>query len=220
MNYELFTTSPIFKDCTALEIKEMLSCLQTKEKHFTKGSYVFQIGDRVSEMGLLIEGCITIESIDIWGNRHILDTLTKGQVFAETYACLSNEPLMVDVRTEQDCTILFINVQQLLSPAPKFCQYHTKLLKNLLSITASKNLMLSRHMMHITPKSIRDRLSSYLSFQAHYHASNCFTIPFNRQQLADYLNVERSALSNELSKMRKEGIISFHKNYFEIKTGL
>ena len=166
----------------------------------------------------MLTGSVTIESDDIFGNRSVLDKVGPGQVFAETYACVPNEPMLVNVAAAENCTVLFLKTAQILSPCPVNCRHHGKLIENLLLVSAQKNLSLSRRIFHTAPKTIRGRLISYLSFQAIRENSDSFTIPFNRQQLADYLGVERSGLSVELGKMRDEGLLDFHKSHFLLKT--
>lgn len=138
---------------------------------------------------MVLSGIILIENNDLWGNVTILDNVVPGRIFAETYACAFGEPLMVDVVAAEPAEVLFLNVDRVLKMCSNSCDYHNRLFRNLLSISAQKNLNLSRKIFHTSPKSIRGRLLSYLSYQAVCHGSNRFTIPFNRQQLADYLNV-------------------------------
>ena len=164
----------------------------------------------------MIEGSVTIESNDAWGNRTIISHVGRGQVFAESYAMLDHEPLLVDVTANEDCRILFLRncgVQTLTGLREAWAM---KVVANLLTISAHKNLTLSGRSFHTAPKTIRGRVMSYLnsvSLQTHARA---FDIPFDRQQLADYLNVERSALSKELGKMERDGLIACRKNHFTI----
>ena len=163
-----------------------------------------------------MEGKVLIEHDDIWGNTTVLDSVLPGQIFAETYACTPGEPLMVNVEAAEESQILFLNVSRVLRSCTHACAFHGKLIRNLLALSAQKNLNLSRKIFHTASKSIRGRLTAYLSDQAVRSGSSSFTIPFNRQQLADYLNVDRSALSAELGKMQKEGLLRVKKNLFEI----
>lgn len=214
MNTDFLENTILFKGASAHEIKEMLTCLKAKEKHYTKGSTIYHAGDIIQCMGLVVWGRVRIESDDVWGNKSVLDSLGSGMVFAETYACLQKEPLMVGVIADEDCDILFLNVGHALQSFSENKGCQQRLVHNLLTITAQKNLNLSRHICHTSAKSIRGRLLSYLSSEAVRQGSHKFTIPFNRQQLADYLNVDRSALSNELGKMRKEGLLEVDRNNF------
>lgn len=167
-------------------------------------------------MGLVLSGSVQIVHHDLWGNRSILGIVESGGVFVEAYACIPDEPLMVDVIAGSDCEILFINVPELFQSG-FVCKKQSRLIQNFVIISAQKNLQLSRHSLHTSPKTIRGRLLSFFFQQIFTQGSNKIVIPFDRQQLADYLNLDRSALSKELGKMKKEGLIDFWKNTFEIK---
>ena len=122
--------------------------------------------------------------------------------------------VMISVVAAEACDILFLDVGRMLQVCPNSCGFHNKLIRNLLSIASQKNLTLSRRIFHTSSKTIRGRLLSYLSFQSVKHGSREFEIPFNRQQLADYLSVDRSAMSNELSKMQREGLLTVDRSHF------
>ncbi len=216
MNYFFLTKTNLFRGTTEEEAEAMMNCLSASTKTYDKGETIFRVGDVIDRLGMVLEGSVNIESDDIWGNRSILDHIEPGRIFGETYACVASEPLMVSAVTAEKSTILFLNVGKLISTCPNSCTFHNRIIQNLLQISARKNLKLSRRIMHTSSKSIRGRLLSYFSEQAQKNGSFCFTIPFNRQQLADYLNVDRSAMSNELSKMKADGIVSFEKNTFQL----
>lgn len=204
----------LFRGTTPQEIQSMLQCLQAEEKWFKKGAVIYRTGDHVTAVGMVLSGSVSIEHDDVWGNKSIMDRIGPGQVFAETYACIPGEPLMVGVVASEPTTVLFLKINRLLETCMHACTHHGKLIRNLLTISAQKNLNLSRRIFHTSSKSIRGRLLSYLSFQAILQGSFEFDIPYNRQQLADYLSVDRSALSNELGKMQKDGLIKVDKNHF------
>ena len=213
MNISLLSESVLFRGIQSDEIEEMLHCLGAEHRKFEKTARIFRAGDTVTELGLVLTGSILIQNDDFWGNTTVLDHVMPGQIFAETYAC-TGEPLMVDAVAAEPAEVLFLNVGRALQTCPQACTHHSKLIRNLLFLSARKNLNLSRKIFHTASKSIRGRLLSYLSFQSTRCGSRCFTIPFNRQQLADYLNVDRSALSNELSKMQRDGLIQYRRNQF------
>lgn len=197
----------------------MLSCLEAEFRNFSRGETIFSIGALTNSLGLVLSGSVLIEQPDFWGNENLISRAQAGQVFAETYACVPDCRMMVHVRAMEDSRILFLNVRQILHTCPSSCAFHSRLIENLLSVLAFKNLNLTRKISHTTPKSIRGRLLSYLSFQAMQQGSRHFSIPFSRQQLADYLCVDRSALSNELSKMRRDGLLTYEKNSFSLNEG-
>ena len=173
-------------------------------------------GSATDRMGIVLEGSVTIESNDIWGNRTILSHVESEQFFAETYALLENETMLVDVVANENCRILFLKVGSLDKLISLNKPWANILIANLLSISVRKNLHLSGRSFHTSPKTIRGRVMSYLNTVSLQKDSKEFDIPFDRQQLADYLNLERTALSKELSKMQDEGIINVRKNHFRL----
>ena len=189
------------------EIKAALLVLYAEEKNYKKNDLILVAGNVTDRLGLVMAGSVRIESNDMWGNRTILGNVGAGQLFAETYALLEDEPLLVDVSANENCRILFFKVGSLKK---------LKLVSNLLMISAHKNLHLSGRSFHTSPKTIRGRVMAYLNSVSLRNGSKEFDIPFDRQQLADYLNLERSALSKELGRMQKEGIIHTHKKHFVI----
>ena len=216
MDLALLSATPLFAGMAPQKIASMLACLDTECRHYSKGQVILRSGDTVRSIGVVLSGRVLIEKTDLWGNATVLDSVGPGQIFAETYACIPQEPLMVDAVAAELCEILFVQVARVLEVCPNSCAHHHDLIRNLLSLSAQKNLRLSRKIFHTAPKTIRARLLSYLSDQAIRCGRRSFIIPFNRQQLADYLNVERSALSNELSKMQQDGLIETERNYFRL----
>jgi CRP-like cAMP-binding protein len=216
MDYLFLSKTLLFRGIAPEAIPETLSCLGADVRRYKKGSCIFHSGDIVHSIGLVLSGQIQIEYDDLWGNRSILYSIQPGQVFAEAYACLPGQTMMVDAVAVSNAEVLLLNVEQLLRFSQNACSYHNQLIHNLLSISAHKNLNLSRRVFFTASKNIRGRLQSYFSEQAARSGKTDFSIPFNRQQLADYLNVDRSALSTELGKMRREGLLDFQKNHFRI----
>ena len=206
----------IFNGMTPNEIDQALNELCAIEKAYKKNSLILRAGDITDTLGLVLSGSVTIESNDTWGNKTILSNVRVGGFFAETYALLENEPLLVDVRANENCRILFFKVGSLKKLKSNMNLWSFKLISNLLMISANKNLHLSGRSFHISPKTIRGRVMAYLNSVSLKKSSNEFDIPFDRQQLADYLNLDRSALSKELSKMKKDGLIKVRKNHFKL----
>lgn len=216
MNFIALSKTTLFYGTTPQEAEDMLTCLGAVQQHFAKGEIIYHVGDLVTSLGIVLSGSVLIENNDLWGNTSVLDSIGQGQIFAETYACAFGERMMVNVIAAESVDVLFLDMRKVLQICSHACVHHNKLIRNLLSISAQKNLNLSRKIFHTSSKSIRGRLLSYLSYQAVSNGSQSFTIPFNRQQLADYLNVDRSALSNELSKMQREGLLHVEKNHFDL----
>jgi len=206
----------LFRGSTPEEVRSMLECLNAQQRHFGRSSIIYHAGDVVTSIGMVLSGNVYIETDDVWGNKSILDKAGPGQVFAETYACVPGEPLMISVVAAEPSEILFLDVGRILHTCSNACGFHSKLIRNLLIIASQKNLNLSRRIFHTSSKTIRGRLLSYLSFQATQQGSREFDLPFNRQQLADYLSVDRSALSNELSKMQKDGLIRVDRSHISL----
>lgn len=216
MNTFFLANTPLFHGISESEISEMLSCLSAKERKFKKDEVIFRAGACVSEIGLVESGSVNIVVNFYWGNSHIFGHIGKGLVFAENCAAIPGKELICDVVACEETEVLFLNMRNMLMTCQRGCAFHTRIIQNLLRISAQKNLNLSTRMMHTASKSLRERLLSYLSEQALENGSSHFTIPFDRQQLADYLAVDHSVMSNELSKMQKDGLISYHKNEFTL----
>ena len=215
MDIDSIKENALFKNMADEVIQLCLEELKAQEKKYKKGTLIMQAGSLTDSMGLVLSGSVTIESNDIWGNCTILSHVAKGQFFAETYAILPNEVMLVDVRANDDCQILFITVGNLLK-LNNTTPWKEKLTRNLLIISAHKNLALSGRSFHTAPKSARGRILSYLNTVSLQKGTNEFDIPFDRQQLADYLNLERTNMSKELGRMQNEGIIEFRKSHFKL----
>ena len=215
----ILADSTLFTGIRSAEIAAMLHCLSPRRRSYGAGETILRAGDLALEMALVLEGSVRLERVDAWGERRILERFGPGECFAEAYACVEGEPLLIDVVAASDCNILFMDTARLLRVCPTACAYHARILRNLLTETAKKNILLSRRIRLIAPHTIRERLLAYLSGEALRRGTRSFVIPFDRQQLADYLAVERSALSAELSKMRRDGLIECERSRFTLLTG-
>lgn len=218
IDFATIRTSRIFSGIAEEELEPMLRCLDAKTVRFSKGAYILRSGDTVESLGLMVSGTAFVIQEDFWGNRNILSFIEQGQCFGETFACAPGAILNVDVVTQSQATVLFLNVKRILTLCPVTCAHHSRIIRNLLADLAGKNLLFNDKVTHLGQRTTRAKLLSYLSSQAQRQNSAEFDIPFSRQQLADYLSVERSGLSLELSKMQKEGLLAFHKNHFLLKT--
>jgi len=230
LNISELKNCAIFSGMTECEVRSALKALNTHEREYKKGETILHAGDCTRELGIILSGSITIENDDLWGNRSILNLSEAGDLFAEVYAILGNEPLLVNARANTDCRILFMQTAMLRAMHPESLQpklqeepkeeqsagWNSKLISNLLLIASRKNLALSGRAFHTSPKTIRGRLMAYLDTMSLRKHSREFDIPFDRQQLADYLNVERTALSKELGKMKSDGLIEFRRSHFKI----
>lgn len=210
--------SGMFSGATEDEIESMLGCLAATTSHYDKNKFIIRSGEPIHSVGMVLQGSVLIVKEDFWGNRTIISEISAGSVFAEAYACLSQLPLETSVIANENCVVMFFDVKKILSVCSNACSHHTRLIQNLLSTLAEKNITLTRKIEHISKKTIRDKLLSYLSSESLKNNNASFSIPYNRQQLAEYLSVDRSALSNEISKLQSEGILTCHKNEFTMMT--
>lgn len=206
----------LFRGLTEKEQDHILKCLSAVERRYRKGDTVLHAGTVTTAMGLVTEGAVEIIRDDIWGNRQVLGAAGPGDLFGESYACSMGEPLTVTVTASENSSVLFLETGKILTTCSPACEFHSRLIRNLLYILARKNLTLTRKIDHMSRRTIREKVMAYLSFQAEIKNTRTFTIPFNRQQLADYLAVDRSALSAELSRMQRDGVITYEKNKFTI----
>lgn len=209
--------SSLFAGVQADEISAMLKCLSARSKHYKKEEFIIISGDYVRSVGMVVSGTALIIQEDFWGKRTIISEVMPGSLFAETYACLSSMPIEMSVVADSECDVLFMDFNKILTVCTSACTFHTRLIQNFLSSFAIRNLMLTKKMQHMSKKTIREKLLSYLSTESLKSSSSTFDIPFNRQQLADYLSVDRSALSNEMGKLQVEGVLVFKKNRFTLK---
>lgn len=198
------------------EIESMLSCLNARVQHYKKGEYVLRTGGHLRDILILVKGSLHIQKDDYWGNRSLLGQLGAGEMFGEAYVAPESGALMNDVVAVEDSAVMFFDLQRLLTTCSSACRFHTAVVQNLFFAISEKNRKLVQKLGHMSKRSTREKLISYLSEEAKRQNSARFSIPFNRQQLADFLSVDRSAMSNELCKMRDEGLLRFHKNHFEL----
>jgi CRP-like cAMP-binding protein len=213
---EIFKRSQLFSGVKESEISSMLNCLQAKLLTFKKGEYVFREGEHIDNISVLVDGKLLIQHDDFWGNRNIVNIIYIGEMFGEAYVAPESGALLNDVIAEEDSVIMMFDVKKILTLCSSACRFHSMVVQNLFFSISEKNRKLVQKIGHMSKRSTRAKLLSYLSEEAKRHNSRQFTIPFTRQQLADFLCVDRSAMSNELCKMRDEGLLLFDKNEFTL----
>ena len=206
----------LFSGMSETDIDSILGCLHAHTKEYQKNETIFTAGDTIADMGILLSGEAFVYREDYMGNRTIMTHLIQGSLFAESFAYSDARIFPVTVETPSGCEVLFLDNRRIISPCSSACAFHTRLIENMLSILANKNVLLNQKIEHLSKRTTREKLLSYLSEQSLKNGSCEFNIPLNRQQMADYLCVDRSALSNELSKMQSDGILSFQKNHFHL----
>ena len=198
------------------EIEAVLSCLGAQMKGYKKGEYLIRQGEHLRYIAVLVEGGLHIQQDDYWGNRTIVNHIVVGEMFGEAYIAPESGPILNDVVAVEDSTVILLDAGRVLTGCSSACQFHAIVIQNLLFSISERNRKLVQKLGHISKRSTREKLISYLSAESQRHNSASFTIPFNRQQLADYLSVDRSAMSYELCKMRDDGLLLFEKNRFQL----
>lgn len=199
------------------DVFSMLSCLGARLRTYKKGEYVLRQGQRLSDILVLAEGSLYIQKDDYWGNRSILGHIGVGETFGEAYASPESGALLNDVVAVENSSVFFFDVKRVITTCSSACRFHTLVVQNLFFAISEKNRSLVQKLDYLSRRTTREKLISYLSEEAKKQNSAYFTIPFNRQQLADYLSVDRSAMSNELCKMRDDGLLEFEKNRFKLR---
>ena len=212
----ILVNTQMFRGVDEAETNSMLSCLGARLCEYDKGSYVIKQGDYLDDIVVVVEGKLHIQKDDYWGNRSILGQITVGDMFGEAYAASQSTAVLNDVVAVEKSTVIFFDVKRILTTCSSACRFHQAVVQNLFFAISEKNRKLVRKLGHMSKRSTREKLISYLSDEAKQQNSSSFEIPFNRQQLADFLSVDRSAMSNELCKMRDEGLIEFTKNRFTL----
>ncbi len=207
----------LFKGISPSEMEGMLTCLTAKVSSYNNKEIVLMEGQSINSVGIVLEGKVQVIKEDFTGKRTILTEVGEGNLFAETFACVQTESLPITVISVSDCRVLWVNYRDILTTCPALCGYHNKLIENMMQILASKNILLSQKIEHIARRTTKDKILAYLSDQARQQGKTDFNIPFNRQELADYLCVDRSAMSNELCKLRNQGILDFNMNRFVLR---
>lgn len=212
-NFAEIKSASLFDGIAETELPELLGALEARSRRYAGGEIILNEGERTDSLGLVLSGSVLIVQDDFWGNRNILARITRGGIFAESFAC-TGERLTVGAQAESDCEIMRLKVEYVLKSCPKSCSAHSALVGNLIHELARKNLNFNSKLSHMGKRTTREKLLSYLSAQATKSGKNEFDIPFDRQQLADYLCVDRSAMSAQLCALRDEGILKFRKNHF------
>lgn len=198
------------------EIEAMLSCMQARLCRCKKGEYVLRQGEHLDNIMILAEGALHIQRDDYWGNRSIISMVSAGEMFGEAYAAPESGTLMNDVLAVEDSAVIFLDVKKLITVCTSACRFHSTVVQNLVFAISEKNRGLVQKLGFMSKRTTREKLLAYLSEEAERQGCGTFVIPFNRQQLADFLSVDRSAMSNELCKLRDEGLLEFEKNRFRL----
>lgn len=211
---EAMKKAALFADIRERELPAALDFLAAQEKNYEKNTFLIHQGDKSKGVGLVVEGSVYIMRVGLEGDRELLTEVREGEIFGEVFAILPEKRQNVTVVAATDCRVIFFSIEQLLAAEGKMREIQKKIINNLLTVLAKKNLFLTSKISHLSQRSIREKVLSYLEEESLIQGSRKIEIPFDRQQLADYLAVDRSALSRELSNMQKEGYIQYHKRNF------
>lgn len=214
LDLKFLNRTPLFRGIREEDLPGLLNCLRAKVSSYRKQGIVLLAGQPVSSIGIVLSGQVQVVREDFLGSRDIVAGLGPGELFAESYSFVSADSLPVTVVSTTDSEVLWVQCGRLVSPCSAACRFHSKLIENMLSILASKNILLNRKIEHLSRRTTREKLLSYLSDQAARSGGREFDIPFSRQELADYLCVDRSAMSGELGRLRREGVLQFRRNHF------
>lgn len=214
--FDLLSSSPLFFGIDEEELGSMLHCLGAKVMDVAKGEPVFLEGDDAGFIGIVLEGSVQIVQEDYFGSRSVIHHSLPGDIFAEAFSFTGRETMPVSGYAVKNSRVMLLACRRMMTVCSNACGFHNRLVKNLLQLVSRKNLMLSEKIRYMSRKTTREKLLAYLSDQAKLSDSPEFTIPFDRQALADYLGVERSAMSAEISKLRKDGLIETNGSRFRI----
>jgi len=214
--FPIIKKCPLFSGIEESDLIALLSCISGRRQTYKKGGCIVRVGERVANIGIVLSGRVLLQKVDFWGNRTILSEIESPDLFAEAFSCVGESKLSFTVMATESTEVMFLDYGRIVTSCTSACGFHTRLIQNMLRIVARKNIELVEKIEHITKRTTREKLLSFLSEQARLVRSNVFVIPFDRQELADYLAVERSAMSAELSKMQDEGLVNYRKNHFEL----
>ncbi len=206
----------LFDGIDDYDLEAMLGCLGAELRKYKKKEIIWSEGSPANQIGVILSGKVQLVQIDYFGNRSIVASMDEGNLFGETFACAGVEIIPVDIIAAEDTSAIIIDCRKILNSCSNACDFHRKLIFNLMKMVATKNLAFHQKIEITSKRSTREKLMTYLLIQATKNNSDRFEIPYDRQELADYLEVDRSGLSAEISKLRKEGIIESQKNYFHL----
>lgn len=202
---------PLFDGIRMEDLSAMMGCIGGRVLSVTKGQHVWREGDPATHVGMVLSGAVHLVRADYFGNRSIVARVGPSELFGETYACAGIQSLPVSMVADEDSKVLLMDCRRITVSCSSACAFHSRIIFNLLRLVAEKNLVFDQKIQITSKRSTREKLMAYLLNQAKLQGSDRFVIPYDRQELADYLEVERSGLSAEISKLRKEGVLESDK---------
>lgn len=216
-NYkEILGKSPLFDGIDMEDLSAMLGCIGGRKLTIPKGQAVSREGDPATHVGMVLSGAVRLEREDYYGNRSIVAHIGPSELFGETYACAGIQSLPISVVADEDSVVLLMDCRRITTTCSSACAFHNRIIFNLLKLVAEKNLVFDQKIQITSKRTTREKLMAYLLNQAKIQGSSTFSIPYDRQELADYLEVDRSGLSAEISKLRKENVLLSDKRRFTL----
>ncbi|MBQ4578391.1 MAG: Crp/Fnr family transcriptional regulator [Clostridia bacterium] len=215
-NYGILQTCALFHGVQQAELEAMLACLNARKVTAEKEQPIFREGDPADFVGVVLKGAVRILRTDFYGKQTIVGQVEPGDLFGEAFSCAGVRALPVSAVAAQPAEVLLLDIHRVLTLCANTCAFHSRIVSNLVQVLAGKNLGLNQKLDIASRRTTREKLLAYLTAQAKTAGSARFTIPFDRQSLADYLGVERSAMSAELSKLQKEGVLKTRRSQFEL----
>ena len=215
--FEILSQCPLFDGIEQANLNVIIGCLNGRTINVPKENPIFLEGDPARFLGVVLLGTVQVVREDYYGNRSVMTLLQPGELFAEVFPCAGLKTMPISVIALVDSEVLLLDCRRVFSSCSNSCHFHNQLVKNLLQEIARKNLVLTRRIRYMSQKTTKEKLMAYLLDQAKKQGSREFVIPHNRQSLADYLGVERSAMSAEISKLRKSGKIDTRGSWFCLK---
>lgn len=214
--WKVLSECPLFHGIDVTELDSMIECLKGKITTFSKGDPIFLEGDPANLVGIVLSGAVQGVRDDYYGNRSVFSILQPGETFGEVFSCASLESMPISVIALKDSEVLLLDCKRVLTTCTNACHFHSLLISNLMKELANKNLTLSKKIRYMSQKTTKDKLMAYLLDQAKMFGNAEFFIPCDRQTLADYLGVERSAMSAEISKLKRSGQIDTKGSWFRL----
>lgn len=214
--HPILAACPLFDGIRSEDLVAMMGCIGGHMVAVPKGQPVLREGEPATHVGMVLSGAVRLEREDYYGNRSIIAHIKPAELFGETYACAGTPALPISVIADEDSQVLLMDCRRITTTCSSACGFHSRIIQNLLRLVADKNMVYDQKIQITSRRSTREKLLAYLDSEAKRQGSNQFSIPYDRQELADYLEVDRSGLSSEISKLRREGILESEKNRFTL----
>lgn len=214
--YDVLRRCPLFERIEDKNLLALMDCLGATVRTYEKKAVIMSEGTPARYIGIVLSGAVQIVRIDYLGNRSILAGIEPGQIFSEAFACAELKAIPVDIIAAETCEVMLIDCHRIMHSCSSACGFHQQLIFNLMKAVATKNISFHQKIEITSKRSTREKLMTYLAIQAKKMGKSSFDIPFDRQELADYLEVDRSGLSAEISKLCREGVIASHRKHFEL----